>query len=65
MKEKRTEQGQKSKQVYIDSYKREHYDRITITAPKGTKERWKEQAEARDMSVSQLAIKAIDAYTTE
>lgn len=63
MKEKRTEQGRKSKQVYIDGYKREHYDRITITAPKGTKERWKQLAEAREMSISQMAIRAVDEFT--
>lgn len=63
MKEKRTEQGQKSKQIYIDSYKREHYDRITITAPKGTKERWREQAEARGMSISQMAMQSVDEFT--
>lgn len=63
MKEKRTEQGRRAKNEYIAQYTKDMYDKIVITAPKGTKERWKQLAEAREMSISQMAIRAVDEFT--
>ena len=63
MKEKRTEEGRRAKNDYIARYTKDKYDKIVITAPKGTKERWKQQADERDLSVSQMAIKAMDEFT--
>ena len=65
MKEKRTEQGRRAKNEYIAQYTKEMYDKIVITAPKGTKERRKQLAEAREMSISQMAIRAVDEFTKE
>ena len=35
-------------------------DRISIAAPKGTKERWKAVAVAQDKSLNQLIVEAVD-----
>ena len=35
-------------------------DRISIAAPKGTKERWKAAAAAQDKSLNQLIVEAVD-----
>lgn len=35
-------------------------DRISVAAPKGTKERWKSAATAHDKSLNQLIVEAID-----
>lgn len=35
-------------------------DRISIAAPKGTKERWKSAATAHDKSLNQLIVEAVD-----
>ena len=35
-------------------------DRISIAAPKGTKERWKAVAIAQDKSLNQLIVEAVD-----
>lgn len=35
-------------------------DRISVAAPKGTKERWKAAAAAQDKSLNQLIVEAVD-----
>ena len=65
MQEKRTEQGRRAKNDYIAKYTQEKYDKIVITAPKGTKQEWREKADERNMSVSQMAIKAVEEFTKE
>ena len=65
MQEKRTEQGRRAKNDYIAKYTKEKYDKIVITAPKGTKEEWRKKADERKMSVSQLTIKAVEEFTKE
>lgn len=35
-------------------------DRISVAAPRGTKERWKAAAAARNMSLNQLIVEAVD-----
>ena len=41
-------------------YIQEKTDDIRIRTPKGTKERWKQAAEARDISLTQLVIDAVE-----
>ena len=40
-------------------------DRISIAAPKGTKERWKAVATAQDKSLNQLIVEAVEASIRE
>lgn len=40
-------------------------DRISIAAPKGTKERWKAVAVAQDKSLNQLIVEAVDNQITQ
>ena len=42
-------------------YIQEKTDDIRIRTPKGTKERWKKAAEARNMSLTQFVIEAVEA----
>lgn len=37
---------------YTNEFKKEHYDRITVLVPKGTKARWKAAAQRRGKSLS-------------
>lgn len=47
---------------YVSEYTKEHYDRIMITAPKGTKEIYKNVAKSEGLSVSQYIIGAVKFY---
>lgn len=51
-----TEAKRKANSKYISSQ-----DNITIRTPKGTKDRWKEAAAARDKSLNQLIVDAVEA----
>ena len=42
-------------------YLQEKTDDIRIRTPKGTKERWKQAADAKNMSLTQLVIEAVEA----
>lgn len=42
-------------------YIQEKTDDIRIRTPKGTKERWKQAADARNMSLTQFVIEAVEA----
>lgn len=48
--------------VYISNYTKEHYDRITITAPKGKKSDVTKKAKADGLSASQYILGAIQFY---
>ena len=50
---------------YIQEYTKEHYDQIKITAPKGTKEYWKQLAKESGLSVSAYVMRAVDEYATK
>lgn len=41
-------------------YLQEKTDDIRIRVPKGTKERWKEEAEKRDKSLNQLIVDSVE-----
>jgi len=48
--------------VYISNYTKEHYDKITIIAPKGTKESVMKSAKDSGMSASKYILGAIKFY---
>lgn len=47
---------------YVSEYTKEHYDRIMITAPKGTKQSVMKSAKAGGLSASQYILGAIKFY---
>lgn len=48
--------------VYISNYTKEHYDKITIIAPKGTKQSVMKSAKDNGMSASKYILGAIKFY---
>lgn len=44
---------------YIAQYQKENYDRITVMAPKGTKEEIKKAAELKGMKISGFVLDAV------
>lgn len=44
---------------YNNSYKEEHYDRITILVPKGMKDEVKKKAQEEKMTVTQFILAAV------
>lgn len=53
---KYTESQKKASMKYLQ----EKTDDIRIRTPKGTKERWKQEAEARDKSLNQFIIDSVE-----
>lgn len=47
---------------YVSNYTKEHYDKITIIAPKGTKESVMKSAKDSGMSASKYILGAIKFY---
>lgn len=47
---------------YLAQYTKEHYDRITITAPKGKKADVMEKAKSKGLSASQYILMALDYF---
>ena len=47
---------------YVSEYTKEHYDRITIIAPKGTKQSVMKSAKDNGMSASKYILGAIKFY---
>lgn len=45
---------------YIAQYQKENYDRITVMAPKGTKDDIKKAAELKGMKISGFVLDAIN-----
>ena len=45
---------------YIAQYQKENYDRITVMAPKGTKEKVKAAATVRGLSASEFVLQCIN-----
>lgn len=45
---------------YITDFQKEHYDRIVLSVPKGYKEELQEYAQANDLSLNALILKAIE-----
>lgn len=51
-----------SKRKANDKYIREHYERIPISYPKGTRELWKQYATARGLSLAEFVRRAVEEY---
>lgn len=43
-------------------YKETHAEQLALDLPKGTKERWKEEARQRGKSLTRLVIEAVEQY---
>ncbi len=50
----------KKQQASVHKYVRDHYDRISITVPKGKKEEIRDHAESQGVSVNKFINIAID-----
>ena len=48
-----------------DKYNKKTYDQISIRVPKGERERFKEAADKRGLSLAQLIRKAVELYISE
>ncbi len=48
--------------TYTNAYAKEHYDKITIVAPKGTKASFQTTAKAQGLSVTQYVLNAVKFY---
>lgn len=62
---KRTALGKMNKLEYIQEYTRENYDRIGLTCPKGTKQLFKKEADARGLSVSAFVVRAVEDFISK
>ncbi len=47
---------------YKNNFAKENYDRIALNVPKGEKERLKQIAKQRGLSMTELIVKALEAY---
>lgn len=54
-----------SKRKANDKYIREHYERIPISYPKGTRDLWKQYASTRGLSLAEFVRRAVEAYVKE
>ncbi len=45
---------------YVNDYQKEKYDRITVMAEKGKKEKYKKAAQAEGLSLSAFVMKCVD-----
>ena len=52
----------KNETEYKNEFKRNNYDQVLLTIPKGQKENWKEEAKRRQLSLNQLVIEAVKNY---
>ena len=50
----------KKQQASVHKYVKEHYDRISVTVPKGKKEVIRDHAEAQGESINSFINRAID-----
>lgn len=55
----------KKQQACVTRYVSAHYDKITLTVPKGERERYKAFAERLGVSVNQLFIQSVEKYIDE
>lgn len=52
----------KKQQACVSRYRSKHYDHISITVPKGERERYKALAARLGLSVNQLFIQAVEGF---
>lgn len=48
--------------AYNNAYAKEHYDKITIVVPKGTKGKFKDAAKESKLSVTQYILQAVEFF---
>ena len=53
-------EAQANNNAYINDYKKQHYDRISILLPKGKKKDLQEYAKANNLTVNQLIIQLLE-----
>ena len=44
----------------VNEYQKENYDRITVMASKGSKEKWRQAAAVKDMSLSSFVMDCVE-----
>lgn len=55
----------KKQQACVSRYRSKHYDHISITVPKGERDRYKSLAARLGVSVNQLFIQAVEQYISD
>lgn len=55
----------KKQQACVTRYVSSHYDKVTLTCPKGKRDEYKELAAKLGLSVNQLFIKAVEYYAAK
>lgn len=55
----------KKQQACVTRYVAAHYDKVTLTCPKGKRDEYKEIAAKLGLSVNQLFLKAVEYYAAE
>jgi len=48
---------------YIREYNAQHYDRLNLLLPAGTKNEWKEKAKSLGLSITQMLIEAVENFS--
>lgn len=51
-----------AKMDYINRYNQENYQKITLQVPKGTRDKWKDEAESRGQSMTAMIVEAVEEY---
>lgn len=55
----------KKQQACVTRYVSAHYDKITVTVPKGERDRYKSLAARLGVSVNQLFVQAVEQYISD
>lgn len=55
----------KKQQACVTRYVSAHYDKITVTVPKGERDRYKALAAKLGVSVNQLFVQAVEQYISD
>ena len=55
----------KKQQACVSRYRSKHYDHISVTVPKGERDRYKSLAARLGLSVNQLFVQAVESYIAD
>lgn len=55
----------KKQQACVSRYRSKHYDHISVTVPKGERDRYKSLAAKLGVSVNQLFVQAVENYIAD
>jgi len=50
---------------YATQYSKEHYEQINLTAPKGTKAKWKEYSDREGKSITRFIIDCVQEHESK